>query len=409
MNTNTTSLDSVIGQISSVIANNIDSIYELHYDTGIYRMLKASPVVAKAFGKTGKCSHFLTQVLTGRTSPSSADVYEGFYVKQDFMGKIYSRYVDIVSDQSVTKLYFLYLKADDHKAFALFYPLNDNLQGEGHKPTKQSALSQSYLYSMLVNLDKNECYDVYVSEISNPNQDRLKLTYSDWRTNLVSCIMDKYRPSFQENTDPEHVRAKLSQANRFSFSLQMHTLSGKTLWTQHTLLRIQDNKEDHLLFIYTVQDIDEQIRPLLNHVSMRGKEYPEDGLSGERTEMTASIFKTMQSLSSFSGLILSQIEIEIHDNYRQKLSLKQMAAKYYINAAYLGQLFIQKYNMTFHDYLNEVRMEKAAELLRTSNYSINQIAEMTGIPNSNYFHRLFKKKYNCTPLEYKYTYKVNLT
>ena len=62
-----------------------------------------------------------------------------------------------------------------------------------------------------------------------------------------------------------------------------------------------------------------------------------------------------------------------------------------------------------HAATTQDSMEKAAELLRTSNYSINQIAEMTGIPNSNYFHRLFKKKYNCTPLEYKYTYKVNLT
>ena len=47
-------------------------------------------------------------------------------------------------------------------------------------------------------------------------------------------------------------------------------------------------------------------------------------------------------------------------------------------------------------------LEKAAELLRSSNYSIYQIAEMTGVPNSNYFHRLFRKRHNCTPLEYKY-------
>jgi two-component system response regulator YesN len=116
----------------------------------------------------------------------------------------------------------------------------------------------------------------------------------------------------------------------------------------------------------------------------------------------------MQPVSSFSDLILDQVIVELNAHYNKKLSLKQLASKYYINTAYLGQLFIRKYDMTFHDYLAKIRMEKAAELLRTTNYSINQITEMTGISNPNYFHRLFKKYHRCTPLDYRARYKESI-
>ena len=46
-------------------------------------------------------------------------------------------------------------------------------------------------------------------------------------------------------------------------------------------------------------------------------------------------------------------------------------------------------------------MENAADLLLTTNYTVNQIAEKCGILNTSYFHRRFRKYFNCTPEEYK--------
>lgn len=404
MNVDSAVLNSVVSQISPVIASDVDSVYELDYVTGFYKCIKSSPAVSQLFGETGDCRLFITRVLTGRTLLRNSEVYEGFYINQSFIGKIYSRYVSINTGNTVSQMLFLYFRTDSSKAFAFFYPIGGNLQGEDQQLTKNYALNQSYLYSMLVDLDNNTCYDVYVSEISNPNQYHLKLTYTDWRTNLTPCIISEQRTVFKKSTDPDYVRTQLSENNRYSFAVRMRSLSGQTLWTQHTFLRIKDNRNHHLLFIYTVQDIDEQIRPLLDQFGS-GDPLSSDE-STKRTEVSNSIFKTMQSLPSFSDMILDQVEIEIHENYRQKLSLKQLASKYYINAAYLGQLFIQKHNCTFHDYLTDIRMEKAAELLRDTNYSIYQIAEMTGVPNSNYFHRLFRKRHHCTPLEYKFRFRA---
>ncbi len=405
MNNEKATVDSAVSQISSVIANNIDSLFELDFSTGMYRTMQASPAVRDFFGDKGDCRQFLTRVLTGRMSPDS-DLYEGFYIAPNFMGKIYSRYVNL-GDEEVRKLLFLFFRVSEEKAFALFYPLKANLQGEERLDAKSLALNQSYLFSMIVDLDCDVCHDVYISEISNPNQDHLRLIYSEWRSNITPCIIDHHRGIFRKHTESGYVRTRLSRDTRFSFAVKMHALSGKTLWTQHTLLRIQDEDKQHLLFIYTVQDIDEQIRTLLEQsdepIDLENKDD-----SSERMEVSSSMIKAMQPVSSFSELILDQVIVELNAHYNKKLSLKQLASKYYINTAYLGQLFIRKYDMTFHDYLAKIRMEKAAELLRTTNYSINQITEMTGISNPNYFHRLFKKYHRCTPLVYRARYKESI-
>ena len=400
MSVNDAALNSVISEVSSVIASEVDSIYKLDYLEGTYALVKASEAVRRVFGEKGYYRQFISQIVTGRIRLRNSELYEGFLIDEDFIGKIYSQHVDIDAGNAVIKMLFMYFRVSSSKAYGLFYSLSSKIREEDRQLTKNNALNLSYLYSMMVDLDSNTCYDVYLSEISNPNQKHLVLTYENWRNNIIPCILSDQREAFKKNTEPDNIRARLSESHRFTFAVQLHSLSGQMLWTQHTLLRIQDNQNNHLLFMYTVQDIDEQIRPLHNHFTGIGHSPADE--SHKRTEISKSIFKTMQSLSSFSDMILDQIEIEIHENYNQKLSLKQLAAKYYINAAYLGQLFIQKHNMTFHDYLTDIRMEKAAELLRSSNYSIYQIAEMTGVPNSNYFHRLFRKRHNCTPLEYKY-------
>ena len=50
----------------------------------------------------------------------------------------------------------------------------------------------------------------------------------------------------------------------------------------------------------------------------------------------------------------------MRENYTQNLTLKELSRKYYINSAYLGQIFRKKYGVSFKEYLNEYRVERAA-------------------------------------------------
>ena len=94
---------------------------------------------------------------------------------------------------------------------------------------------------------------------------------------------------------------------------------------------------------------------------------------------------------------------EIRENYASKLTLKSMSEKYFINSAYLGQLFIRKHQMTFNAFLWNERLSHAAFQLAHTNKFIYEIIEDVGCSNVNYFNRQFSRKYGVSP----YTYRKN--
>lgn len=99
--------------------------------------------------------------------------------------------------------------------------------------------------------------------------------------------------------------------------------------------------------------------------------------------------------------ILGEIEHEIKVNYAQNITLKSLSEKYYVNSAYLGQLFRKKYGQSFKDYLNSYRMEKATGLLMRTDKKIIQIAEEVGYHDLDYFVNRFITAKGCTPAKYR--------
>ncbi len=102
-----------------------------------------------------------------------------------------------------------------------------------------------------------------------------------------------------------------------------------------------------------------------------------------------------------SDIILDQIEDDIRLNYSQKLTLSSLGEKYFINSAYLGQLFIQRHNMTFSEYLWKERLTQAARQLTETNKYIYEILTDVGATNANYFKKLFVARYGMTPTQYR--------
>lgn len=121
-------------------------------------------------------------------------------------------------------------------------------------------------------------------------------------------------------------------------------------------------------------------------------------LKGFLLELSKYIKKVKECLNSD---VLSYIVNEINDNYMKKISLKSLGKKYFINSAYLGQLFFKKYNKSFKDYLNEVRIEKAVELLCNTDKRVYEISEIVGYSNTDYFIKKFMQIKGATPLKYK--------
>lgn len=108
-----------------------------------------------------------------------------------------------------------------------------------------------------------------------------------------------------------------------------------------------------------------------------------------------------QHFHGLSGDVLENIEREIEEHFAENLTLKEMGEKYFVNSAYLGQIFRKKYGKSFKDYLNAYRIEKASVLLLGTNDRIYEIAEAVGYHDPDYFVDRFIAEKGCTPARYR--------
>lgn len=100
--------------------------------------------------------------------------------------------------------------------------------------------------------------------------------------------------------------------------------------------------------------------------------------------------------------ILMKARTYIQEHYMEDdMSLNRLASYVNMSPSYFSTIFSQEFGQTFVEYLTEVRMEKAKELLMCSNQKISEIVYQVGYKNSHYFNYIFKKTQNCSPREYR--------
>jgi hypothetical protein len=97
---------------------------------------------------------------------------------------------------------------------------------------------------------------------------------------------------------------------------------------------------------------------------------------------------------------LKQANIKMDTN--MSLSLQQMSEELEINPAYLSREFSKYFeNLTFGDYIRKMRIEKAIHFMQTTDYSLTEIAYLTGFSDQSHFNRIFKKQMGENPSLYK--------
>lgn len=92
----------------------------------------------------------------------------------------------------------------------------------------------------------------------------------------------------------------------------------------------------------------------------------------------------------------------IQDHIDTNLTLKEISKDLDINPAYLSREFSKYFdNLSFGDYIRKLRIEKAIELLNNSDYSLTEIAYLTGFSDQSHFTRIFKQHIGKNPSDYK--------
>ena len=135
--------------------------------------------------------------------------------------------------------------------------------------------------------------------------------------------------------------------------------------------------------------------------------------SPDRSELVAStsiisiltelIMRTDNSDPTFKPMprYIEGIIKYVNDRYRRHITLDELASEFNVSKYHLSREFKRYTGFSPNEYLVSVRINRAKELLRNTNRSISEIAQITGCGDANHFIQLFKARENVTPAVFR--------
>ena len=85
----------------------------------------------------------------------------------------------------------------------------------------------------------------------------------------------------------------------------------------------------------------------------------------------------------------------------ENMSLDDLAKKFFMSKSYLTRVFRNVTGFSVVEYITYIRVQKAQQLLRDSDTSITEIAEICGFGNITYFEKVFKQMTGFSPGKYR--------
>jgi YesN/AraC family two-component response regulator len=94
--------------------------------------------------------------------------------------------------------------------------------------------------------------------------------------------------------------------------------------------------------------------------------------------------------------LFEEIRIYLETHHRDT-TLDDLIKQFGHNMNYFNRLIKKHTGMTYSGFLQNIRLEKAELLLKTTGFTVEEIALQAGYENLSYFYRIFQKKFNKTP------------
>ncbi|MNR05126.1 HTH-type transcriptional activator Btr [compost metagenome] len=99
--------------------------------------------------------------------------------------------------------------------------------------------------------------------------------------------------------------------------------------------------------------------------------------------------------------IITEIKDYLIKHYNEPIRIADLAARFFISPLYLSQFFKQKTGETYVNFLAQIRINKAKELLQNTDLKVYEICEMVGYSDTQHFARLFEKLTGSKPRDFR--------
>lgn len=126
--------------------------------------------------------------------------------------------------------------------------------------------------------------------------------------------------------------------------------------------------------------------------------------SARAYEFIMECFRLTKNLGSFNQELpepILQVITFLQQRYGEYISIDQMATIAGLSSSYFIKQFRKHTNTTPSQYLTQIRIKKASEMLRHTDLSVKDIATRTGYENANYFNKVFRKITGFSPSEFR--------
>lgn len=152
-----------------------------------------------------------------------------------------------------------------------------------------------------------------------------------------------------------------------------------------------------------VEEIDFIMKMLFREYERKAIGY-KSVLKGGIRILFSKILRKICSKETHSDKMSNELFLEIinhiNENFNHKLSLSQLAAEYFYNPAYFGNMLKKYCGKNFSTYLKEKRITEAARLIREEGLTVDKVMEKVGYSDRKFFYSHFKEIMGTTPGRY---------
>lgn len=128
----------------------------------------------------------------------------------------------------------------------------------------------------------------------------------------------------------------------------------------------------------------------------------DDLMLGYVFEKYTEIAERLKAVNEKTDVKALEIRNYIDRNYgSMTLSREMLAEKFGLSVRHMSRIFTKQYNKGVQEYIMDVRLEHAKQLLLNSKLSLAEITAMVGYSSQSYFKRLFKEQTGCTMTDYR--------
>lgn len=169
-----------------------------------------------------------------------------------------------------------------------------------------------------------------------------------------------------------------------------------------------DSREDLWQTICTSLSSYHMDKEALYSAYLRKKSISKDIIAAyaKTMEMSASYLYLSRKLVLKKDALAQEIDTYITEHIREDLSVPVLCNQFRISKSFLYKLSEQSFGMGIAEYIRKTRVQLAKKLLGDSNMPVFEIANQIGIPDYNYFTKVFKREAGLLPTTYRREYSM---